>query len=258
LSVAPSPYPAGPDPIDLALVGQRLWFVALALFLYYGAAVLSVALPPLPLDPRWQLPVIAALLGNGPLALIGLALTHLAVVLQPANRRMRHRSKRIGQLAVVAAIGFLLLLPLQVSATWRVFQARANSANRQQLQGQQTITALRQAITAASSNQDLQRRLEALNLPVAGQADLQIPFPQRQQKLLAGLQQSQERLAATPPVTPPLPLGALLQSGLRVTPAALALAWAFWALGNWRRGPGGRKPFTDASYFEVLSARKPL
>ena len=72
--MAPSSAPAWPDPADLAQVGQRLWFVALALFICFGAAVLSVALPLQRLDPRWQEAMIAALLSNGPLPLIGLAL----------------------------------------------------------------------------------------------------------------------------------------------------------------------------------------
>jgi hypothetical protein len=144
--VAPSPAPAWPDPADLTLAGQRLWFVALALFICCSAAVLSVALPLQRLDPCWQEALIAALLSNGHLPLIGLALSHLAVVLQPANRRLRHRFERFRQLAVVAAFGFLLLIPLQVSATWRGVQDSTSKASLQQQQEQQAISALRQII----------------------------------------------------------------------------------------------------------------
>lgn len=231
--------------------------MALALFICYGAAVLSVALPPQRLDPRWQEALIATLLSNGPLPLIGLALSHLAVVLQPANRHLRHRFERIRQLAVVAAFGFLLLIPLQVSATWRGVQDSTSKASLQQQQGQQAISALRQAISAATSHQDLQARLEKLQLPVAGQADLQVPFPQRRQKLLDGLQQSEMRLTAITPSRQPLPLEALLQSSLRIAPTALALAWAFRALGRWRLSSGGPRPTADAAYFEAISARRP-
>ncbi len=89
---------------------------------------------------------------------------------------------------MVAAFGFLLLIPLQVSATWRGVQDSTSKASLQQQQGQQAISALWQAISAATSHQDLQARLEKLQLPVAGQADLQVPFPQRRQKLLDGQQ----------------------------------------------------------------------
>lgn len=255
--MAPSPAPAGPDPDDLVLVGQRFWLVALALFICYGAAVLNVALPLQRLDSRWLETLIAALLSNGPLPLIGLALCHLAMALQPANRRLRHRVGRLRQLAVVAALGFLLLIPLQVSATWRGVQDSSTRASLQQQQGQQAISALRQAISAATSHQDLQARLEALQLPVAGQADLRVPFPQRQQKLLDGLQQSERRLTASTASRQPLPLGALLQSSLRIAPTALALAWAFRALGRWRFSSGGPRPTADKAYLKAISAGKP-
>jgi predicted PurR-regulated permease PerM len=120
--------------------------VALALFICCSAAVFSVALPLQRLDPCWQEALIAALLSNGHLPLIGLALSHLAVVLQPANRRLRHRFERFRQLAVVAAFGFLLLIPLQVSATWRGVQDSTSKASLQQQQEQQAISALRQII----------------------------------------------------------------------------------------------------------------
>jgi hypothetical protein len=238
-------------------VGQRLWCVALALYLCYGAAVLNAALPLQRLDPRWQETLIAALISNGPLPLIGLALSHLAVVLQPANRLRSKRFRRIKQLAVVAALGFLLLIPLQVSATWRRVQDSTIKVSLQQQQGQQTISALRQAISAATSHQDLQTRLEKLQLPVAGQADLQVPFPQRQQKLLDGLLQSEMRLNANISSRQPLPLGPLLQSVLRIAPTALALAWAFRALGRWPASSGGPGQSSDAAYFKAISARKP-
>jgi hypothetical protein len=62
------------------------------------------------------------------------------------------------------------------------------------------IGQLRQAISGATSHQDLASRLAALPIPQSGTtspADLALPFPQRQRNLLEGLARS-ERAAAVP------------------------------------------------------------
>ncbi|MFM9103321.1 MAG: hypothetical protein ACKOPS_19115, partial [Cyanobium sp.] len=72
-----------------------------------------------------------------------------------------------------------------------------------------------------------------------------------------GLQQSERRLSASTASRQPLPLGALLQSSLRIAPTALALAWAFRALGRWRFSSGGPRPTADKAYLKAISAGKP-
>ncbi len=61
-----------------------------------------------------QLRVAGVLIDRGPLALLGLALLQLAAHLDPANAPIQARWQQLGRLGVVAVLGFLLLVPLQL------------------------------------------------------------------------------------------------------------------------------------------------
>ena len=120
------------------------------------------------------------------------------------------------------------------------------------------IGQLRQAITAANSHQDLASRLAALPIRQreASPADLALPFPQRQQKMLAGLARSEAELSRDAAKAAPIPWTALLEPFLRMAPAALALAGGFFVLGN--GSLGGRTKVSnilekEQSYFDALA-----
>lgn len=166
-------------------------------------------------------------------------LLQLAVVLNPNSGRLRRRRDRCSRLALVAALGIALLIPLQLVATWGSLNQLASGQNQQRLQGLAVIGQLRQAITAASSHQDLARRLTALPIPQSGSgsaADLALPFPQRQRNLLEGLARSERQLTNAVATAAPIPWPALIEAALRVIPTALALAGAFFVLGYGSRG----------------------
>lgn len=101
---------------DRPVLALRLWLVALALLVVFAATVLNGALPLRLLDPRWLLGLIQVLLSQGFLPLIALVLLQLAVVLNPNSSRLRRRRDRCSRLALVAALGFALLVPLQLTA----------------------------------------------------------------------------------------------------------------------------------------------
>ena len=224
---------------DRPVLALRLWFVALALLVVFAASVLNGALPPRLLDPRWLQGLIQVLLSQGFLPLIALVLLELAVVLNPDSSRLRRRGDRFSRLALVAALGFALLIPLQLAATWGSLNQLVSGQNQQRLQGQAVIGQLRQAISGATSHQDLARRLAALPIPQRGSsspADLALPFPQRQRNLLEGLARSERQLTSAVATAAPIPWPALIEAALRVIPSALALAGAFFVLGYGSRG----------------------
>jgi hypothetical protein len=102
------------------------------------------------------------------------------------------------RLALVAALGFVLLIPLQLASSWGSLNLLANGQNQQRLQGLAVIGQLRQAISTASSHQDLASRLASLPRPQSGSgsaADLALPFPQRQRNLLEGGPQASRPVA---------------------------------------------------------------
>ena len=82
--------------------------------------VLAVALPLLPTklaDPFWLLAFSGAFCTNGFLALLAVLL-QLAVVLHAEISSMGHGPDRHSRLALVAALDFALLIPLQLISTW--------------------------------------------------------------------------------------------------------------------------------------------
>ena len=229
-------------PGDRPEFALRLWFVAFALLMVFAATVLNAALPLRLVDPRWLQGLIQALLSQGFLPLIALVMLQLAAVLNPESSRLRRRRDRFSRLALVAALGFALLIPLQLISTWGSLNQQASGQNKQRLQGLAVIGQLRQAISAATSHQDLASRLAALPIPQSGSsspADLGLPFPQRQRNLLEGLARSEAQLTNAASTAAPIPWPGLIEAALRVIPTALALAGGFFVLGYGSRG--GRK-----------------
>jgi hypothetical protein len=155
----------GPDP-GASLTGApfltawRLSVVALVLFVLYGTIVLGAALPARVLDPAWQLQLIAELVNASAFPLVGLALLHLGADLDPDDPRLAARRSLCARLAVLAALGFLLLVRPQAVAAW---QQQGSTASAR-------ASELRRAVDAATSPADLQRSLAALQGPAMGPA----------------------------------------------------------------------------------------
>jgi hypothetical protein len=133
-------------------------------------------------------------LAQGPLALLGLVLAHLAVLLDPEDRQLRRRLTRLRRAAAVGALVLVLLIPLQL---WLMRAVPDAVAGRPQLE--QRFAALRQAVVEARSLPELRERLRLLQgPPLSPQADV-LPLPVLRQRLLRALDRSQpfvrERLA---------------------------------------------------------------
>ena len=230
----PSPEPSrSGSPVLFSAPGLSV--VALVLFALFACLVAAALLPLQLLDPPWQLRMAGALINGAPFALLGLALLQIAVELGPHDPPLKNRQQLCSQLAVAAALGFLLLLPLQTVAGLQ--QGRTlNQAQASRLQGAEAkVKALRQAVAGATSNADLNLQLQKLSGPVLGPADIAQPLPLLKAQVgavldQAALQISRER-EASQPRTPLLLRPDLLRNGF----ASLALALGFAALG---RRPG--------------------
>ncbi len=243
-------------PGDRPEFALRLWLVAIGLLVVFVATVLNTALPLRLLDPRWLQGLIQVLLSQGFLPLMALVLLQLAVVLNPESSRLRRRRDRFSRLALLAALGFVLLIPLQLVSTWGSLNLLASGQNQQRLQGLAVIGQLRQAISTATSHQDLASRLAALPIPQSGSsspADLALPFPQRQRNLLEGLARSEAQLTSVAATAAPIPWPGLIEAALRVIPTALALAGNFAVLGFGHGGrSAGKQALAQEAYFEAL------
>jgi hypothetical protein len=151
----------------------------------------------LPSAEGWQR-FSTLVLAQAPLALLGLVLAHLAVLLEPEDRRLRRRLTRLRRAAAVGAVVLVLLIPLQL---WLLRAAPATAADRPQLEQrlERRFAALRQAVVDARSLPELRERLRLLQGPPLSPQAETLPLPVLRQRLLLALERSQpfvrERLA---------------------------------------------------------------
>jgi hypothetical protein len=86
---------------------------AMALFFIYAFNVAAVALPIRPFATAWQISMIDVIINNSIFPLLGLVLAHLAAYLDPSEPRFEAFSQNLRSWALLATLGFLLIIPLQ-------------------------------------------------------------------------------------------------------------------------------------------------
>ncbi|WP_216920820.1 hypothetical protein [Synechococcus sp. CCAP 1479/9] len=211
-------------------LGFKLSFISLALFLAYGAVVLTGILPISLLDANWQLRLCSVLVENAALPLVGMAITHLAMHLDGSNLSLRAYHGFISRWALVVALGFLLLVPLQVVSSWRLYAAniQGQSGNEQSVVSQR-FEGMRLAITGASSPADLKSRLQAAGGPSLSEANLATSLPVLRAKLLVSLEQAKRNAMEQFGRAKPSILWSLLQRCFHVTISTLGFSLAFAA-----------------------------
>lgn len=217
------------------LSAPGLSVVALVLFVLFATLVAAALFPLQLLDPAWQVRLAGTLINTAPFPLLGLALLQIAAELGPHDPLLNNRARLCSQLAVGAALGFLLLLPLQTVAGLQTSRT-VNNAQAARIQGAEAkLKTLRQAVAGATSNAALNQQLQKLQGPVLGPADIAQPLPLLKAQVAAVLDQAALQIKrereASQPRTPLLLLPELLRNAL----ASLALALGFAALA---RRPG--------------------
>jgi len=212
-----SPTPAiTPNPA-LARLLAALSIVLLVVFL---AAVLSTALPPSLLDPQWQLALIATLVNSASLALMGALLLPLALWIDPTIHHLRARWNAFRRWALAACQG---------AAGWRFHTTVTVAQQQQTSQSAQKLAELRQAISTATTHQELQARVQKLFGRNAGlsPSELRTPMPELRNMLLARAEQAstqlKQRIEAQAAVKP----DQLVKESLRIVLSALAYAIGF-------------------------------
>ncbi len=208
-----------------------------ALLLVFLAFVLVDSLPLQLLNPAWQLRFTNRMVNTSVLPLLGFLLLHLAVYIEPANGFLRSRLAIARRMAIVVAFAFLLLVPLQGVATWRVLAQAKGSQTTQRNVLDERVTRMRQAIEAATSQEDLQARFSRLpgpspQLPAAA---LTIPLGDLKRSLLNELQKTETRASGRITGPAPTDVWAIGQGMARVMIASVAFAVAF-AAGAQRKG----------------------
>jgi hypothetical protein len=212
-----------------------LSLIALALFVTYVVTLLNAILPLAVGQPAWLSSLISALLDGAPLALVGLGLVHLLAYLEPDRIRLQARRRTVARWATGAVIGFLLLIPLQAVSAAQGYGLVARSQSSAMAVANERAEEFRRAIGAATSVEDLQRRIAALQGPGLRLSEGPQSLPELKWTLNERLQESlrSSRTVIHSPWRPEL--WAVVQRTLRVLLLALVYALAF-AAGSQRQG----------------------
>jgi len=216
--VAPSPF-----------LSQLLGALSIVLLVVFLAAVFTTALPLKLLDPQRQLQFVAALINNAALALMGALLLPLAVWFDPGNHRLRARHKAFRRWTLAAALGFLLLVPLQGYAAWKFYRNVSINQEQQTSQSSRKLSELRQAIASATTHQELQSRVQRLFGRNAGlsPSELRTPMSELRQQLLARAEQASSQLMQQIEAQASMKPDQLVNETIRIAVSAVAYAIGF-------------------------------
>ncbi|MEB3166602.1 MAG: hypothetical protein VKO65_08015 [Cyanobacteriota bacterium] len=215
--------------------GRGLSVVALVLVVLFVCTLAGTLFPLNVLRANWQLRFCNSLIHNAPLALLGLAMSRLARMVDSNDARIHARWQGWSQLAVVASLGFVLLLPLQLSAAVEVYNGANQVQKARVAAAERKLADLWRSTKEATDTSDLNRRLQALNGPVLGPADLSQPLPQVREQMRTVLKQAELQIVRERNLIPMANPWRLLPDLLRNAIATLALAVGFAALA---RRPG--------------------
>jgi hypothetical protein len=242
---------------EASILADRLGLFALALLVLYIAATVAALLPPALFNTQWQLRAIRTFVDSAFLPLLGLGLLHLAAYLDPQNLALQNRRRLAARLAVPAVLGFLLLIPLQLTAAWRTVAAATANAARQEARANETFNILRDIIVQAPTLKDLQERLDnqenrgvRLNLE-----DQSVPLEQTKRDLLEQLTVVRDAVLARVSKPDRQSNEALARETIRIVISSLALALAF-AAGAQRKGSTVPLLVEWHTFWVVRDARK--
>lgn len=217
------------DPNRLAQILMRL---ARALFAIFAICVVVDSLPIRLIAPEWHFIFAGTLVNFVTIPLVAHALVHLAYYLAPTPRIEKYLTQ-VGRAAQLAAVGFLLLVPLLAFSSFENANQILEANARQRQFTQRSVAMISKAIQDSSSARDLQLRMVALRGPRIDNDALQIPLPvlkkQVQDAVIQGAAriESQLRNPLSPEYLP------LYKQYLRTALLAIASAFGFATLAWW-------------------------
>lgn len=155
------------DRVSSSQVADSLQWLAYTLFIVFLAQVLFALFPIALLQPQWMVRFSAALRGTASLPLLATAILMLAIKMDEAVSPGAKHLHLVRRIATFAALGFLLLIPLQSYGVVRTINSqveqRQGELNRvvaaaNQLQQANTEQQLRAAIRAIPGGEQLANR----------------------------------------------------------------------------------------------------
>jgi hypothetical protein len=236
-----------------AEIATILGLMGVALLLVYLVTVVSVVLPPALLLPEWQLRMAGSLRGGASFPIEGCALILIAHRLNPSSPLLGKSVGWLRTLAVIPAIGFLLLPPLQLAAGY----GQLNQVRNQEEQLIRTLSNATGAIRAATSSADFTAAVAQLpGAPPLRNTPAQ-DFQADRRQLLNQLEPQINQLRSQVAASRSNQLGKALILGLRDALVSFFYAVPFAALA---RLPGGRYSLLSEliHWGETLFLAKPI
>jgi hypothetical protein len=172
---------------------QLLEGSSLALFLIFLARLLPLFIGFRPLSPAWQNQFLTMLVSDGLFAFLGFVFIHFAVFVQPRNNPLKRRLRMVRHLAVIPVVGYLLLIPLQLTNSFGDL-SRARSEKMQYLERSTHLSEVREAVQNASSANDMNVRLQSLSEPALTADQLKMRLPELRRTLLNANTVNQEEV----------------------------------------------------------------
>jgi hypothetical protein len=139
-------------------MADSLQWLALALILVFLAQVIAALFPLALLKPEWMVRVSGAVRGTASLPMLGLALVMLANMIDGDVMPSSDYLRLMRRIATIAAIGFLLLIPLQSYGTVVSIRSQVQEG---QAQLNRVVAAANQ-LQKANSEQELREAIRAI------------------------------------------------------------------------------------------------
>lgn len=213
-------------------ISRRLSLIGLCLLLVYCVFVIRAALPVALLNIVWQIQLSTSVVEFAPIALLGVVLICLSSFLDQGNDDLLGTQRLVSKLALIASVGFFLLIPLRTYHIFAYQQTIGNVQDRQISQGLSRVKQIKEAVNQAKSPEDLEARLKALRAPPLPEALRQRSLPDLKQGLLRSLDRVQGQFQRpNPKVSNEKELNSYLSNG-KMMLSALLYAGAFAAAGQ--------------------------
>ena len=253
---------------------------ALALFGIFLVSVILRLLPPRLLDPLWQVSLTTALLDMGGYALLGVVVLTIAHLLEPDDGPLLRLLRRVTRLSRFAALGYLLLVPLLLSALVRDYQQVKSQSQRQIRDVDRMEQRLQQVIASARNRDELLRGVQRVNAPALGSFLLDDgPLESQRNQALELLQSTAANARRQAGAVSPASLQSILLNNLRLLLLALVFAfgfssaktgclsfpllhplwlwWVRWQKARSSRGTSRSSSYPEQEYFESLTDDDP-
>lgn len=211
-------------------IAEMLADAAIGLFLLFLVLVAFDIFPLRIKESPWMLGFATTLCNTMLFPLAGLIFLHLAAALATPNEHVHARRRFFSRLALLAVLGYLLLIPLIGFANWRgvrLIQAEQQIGNSRINQNNQRLTT---EIDAATSTKDLQIRLRNAGGPPLPDTLLDQPLAtlQKQAKEIIRQATNFAKLQARSPTSPEV-IRVYVQSA-KLALMALLCAFSFAAV----------------------------